>query len=84
MEVTGSKALLPTTIDEGPKGGGGWDEVSIQALLALCEPAPESASHSAEDGGGIRDMVLKLLINGPWSQEPPTIGIQGCCDGAAA
>jgi hypothetical protein len=64
-EVTGSKAPLPTMIDEGPKGGGGWDEVSIPSLLTICELAPELAYHSVEDGGGVRDMVLKLLINGP-------------------
>jgi hypothetical protein len=33
-----------------------------------------------ELGGSVRDMVLKLLIKGPYSQEPPAIGVQeGCC-----
>ena len=64
-KVTVSKASLPTMIDEGPKERGGWDEVSIPALLAICKSALESMYHSVEDGGGLRDMVLKLLINGP-------------------
>lgn len=38
----------------------------------------ESAYHSAEDGGGVRDMVLKLLISGPCSLELLAMGVQDC------
>jgi hypothetical protein len=62
-EVTGSKAPFLTVIDEGQNEEEGWEEVSIPTLLAISEPTPKSAYHSAEDGGGVRDMVLKLLIN---------------------
>ena len=61
--------------------------MSIPALLAMCEPTLESAYHSTEDGGGVRDMVLKLLIRGPCSYEPLAISVQedwGGCGGGAA
>lgn len=61
-EVTGRRAPLPTIIYEGLEEGGGWEEVSIPALLAMCNLAPESTYHSAEDGGGVRDMVPNWLI----------------------
>jgi hypothetical protein len=41
----------------------------------MWEPTPESAYHSAEYGGGVKDMVLKLLIKDAWSQDPPAIGV---------
>ena len=45
----------------------------------MWEPAPESAYHSVEDGGGIKDMVLKLFIRDAWSEDSPAIGFQEAC-----
>ena len=47
--------------------------------MTMWEPAPESAYHSVEDGGGIKDMVLKLLIRDAWSEDSPAIGVQEAC-----
>lgn len=37
-------------------------EDNIPAVLTIWESAPESAYHSVEEGG-VRDMVLKLLVS---------------------
>jgi hypothetical protein len=52
MAVTGSKAPLPTMIEEGVEYVG-EDRVEIlPASAVICEPAPESAYHSDGVGGG--------------------------------
>ena len=51
MAVTGSKAPLPTMIDEGVENVG-EDRVEIlPASAVICELAPESAYHSDGAGG---------------------------------
>ena len=59
VAVTGSKAPLPTIIEEGVKEEGGEILESLPASDVMCEPATESAYHSEEDAGGFRVMVLK-------------------------
>jgi hypothetical protein len=60
-------------------------EDNIPAVLTIWESAPESAYHSVEEGG-VRDMVLKLLVSVVGSQDPPCNGVQGasCCCGIGA
>ena len=38
---------------------------------------PESAYHSAELAGGVKDIVLKLLMRDACSQDPPNMGFHG-------
>jgi len=59
MAVIGSKAPLPTMIDEGVEEVGGEMVESLPASADMCEPAPESAYHS-DCAGGVRVMVLKF------------------------
>ena len=77
IEVTGSKAPLSTMIDEGPDKEGGRGEERIPKWVVMCEPAPESAYHSAGLGGGVKDIVLKLLMRDACSQDPPDMGFHG-------
>ena len=59
VAVTGSKAPLPTMIDEGLNGDGGEMVESLPASAVMWKPEPESAYHSKEGAGGFRVMVLK-------------------------
>jgi hypothetical protein len=61
VEVIGSREPLPTMMDEGPDKEGGLGEKSIPGWAVMCEPAPESAYHSAELGG-VSVIALKLLV----------------------
>jgi hypothetical protein len=69
MAVTGSKAPLPTMIDEGV------DEVGIEVVESIpvsedmWEPAPESAYHSDCEGWSV--IVLKFCTRDSWFQAPP-------------
>jgi hypothetical protein len=62
VEVIGNKDPLPTMIDEGPNREGGLGDESIPDCAVMCEPAPESAYHSAEFGG-VSVIALKLLVS---------------------
>jgi hypothetical protein len=79
MAVTGSKAPLPTMIDEGVENVG-EDRVEIlPASAVICEPAPESAYHS-NGAGGVSVMVLKFCTRESWFHAPPCAGFQGATD----
>ena len=58
-EVTRRAKPLPTMMEEGHEGGGGWEEVRIPASGVVWKEAPESAIQSAEEAGGVRVVVLK-------------------------
>jgi hypothetical protein len=76
MAVTGSKAPLPTIVDEGVEGVGREEVDILPASEVMCEPAPESAYHS--DGAGLWSvMVLKFCTRESWFQAPPCTGFQG-------
>jgi hypothetical protein len=51
MAVIGSKAPLPTIIDEGVEDLGEEMVESLPASAVMCEPALESAYHSDGAGG---------------------------------
>lgn len=76
MAVIGSKAPLPTIIDEGVEDVGEEMVESLPASAVMCEPAPESAYHS-DDAGGLRVMVLKDCTRESWFHAPPWTGFQG-------
>ena len=59
VEVTGSEAPLPTTIDEGNVDKEGEELERIPGLAAICVEAPESKYQSC-CGGGVTLMVLKF------------------------
>jgi hypothetical protein len=76
VAVTGSKAPLPTMIDEGVDELGKERVEIVPASAVMCDPAPESAYHS--DGGGCWSvMVLKLCASVSWFHAPPWTGFQG-------
>jgi hypothetical protein len=76
MAVTGSKAPLPTMIDEGVEVVGEERVEILPASAVMCDPAPESAYHS--NGGGCwRVIVLKFCTSASWFHAPPWVGFQG-------
>jgi hypothetical protein len=46
----------------------------------MCAPALESTYQSLGPGG-VSDMVLKLLVRDDVYNEPPCMGVHGCCCG---
>jgi len=48
-------------IEEGADKEGGWIAEILPVFEVMWEAAPESAYHSALDGGGVSVMVLKEL-----------------------
>ena len=88
MAVTGSKAPLPTMIDEGVHDEDGKIVERLPAAEVRWEPAPESAYHS-EVRGGLSVIMLNEFAKEVESNEPPWVGFQcandwnaGCGDGA--
>ena len=75
-EVTGRAEPLPTMMEEGHEGGGGWVEVRIPASGVVWKEAPESAIQSAEETGEVRVVVLKDSASHAGSQ-PPAHGAHG-------
>jgi len=57
VEVTGTRDLLPTIIEEG-EDDRGVERERIPASEAMCEEAPESKYQSPPEGG-VTIMVLK-------------------------
>ena len=63
-------------IDEGVDKLGGEVVESIPASADMCDPAPESAYHSAW-AGGLSAIMLKFCTKDSWFQAPPCVGFQG-------
>jgi hypothetical protein len=62
----GSSDPLPTTIEEGVEGEGGWEERRLQEVEVMWLLASESMYHSA-NGSGVREVVLNATVRAFWS-----------------